>query len=86
MWGRSSVKREITRTSCLSRGPVSGRFFLRQVNRKFAQVKSQGQDLEKMAGNGATHEYLCYASCYAHFGEYEKAMEPGDWLDRDRTA
>jgi uncharacterized protein with FMN-binding domain len=31
--------------------------------------------LQKVAGNGATHGYLCYASCFAHFGEYAKALE-----------
>ncbi|MBE3096955.1 MAG: FMN-binding protein [Planctomycetes bacterium] len=31
--------------------------------------------LQKVAGTGATHGYLCYASCFAHFGEYAKALE-----------
>jgi len=39
--------------------------------------------LETVAGNGATHEYLCLASCYAHFGEYEKAMELLDRASKD---
>ena len=31
--------------------------------------------VKKVEGKGATHAYLCYASCYAHFGEYAKALE-----------
>ncbi|HOW65645.1 MAG TPA: FMN-binding protein [Candidatus Paceibacterota bacterium] len=31
--------------------------------------------LEKTVGQGATHAYLCYASCLVHFGELPKAIE-----------
>lgn len=31
--------------------------------------------LAKVAGNGATHAYLCYASCLEYFGEYAKALQ-----------
>lgn len=31
--------------------------------------------LAKVAGNGATHAYLCYVSCLAHFGETNQALE-----------
>jgi uncharacterized protein with FMN-binding domain len=31
--------------------------------------------LDKVAGAGPTHAYLCYASCLAHFGENSKALE-----------
>jgi len=41
------------------------------------------QHLEKVVGNGPTHEYLCYASCFAHFGEYEKALELLDRASKD---
>jgi uncharacterized protein with FMN-binding domain len=30
--------------------------------------------LQKVKGTGATHAYMCYASCLAHFGEYDKAL------------
>jgi uncharacterized protein with FMN-binding domain len=30
--------------------------------------------LKKVVGTGATHAYLCYASCLAHFGEYTQAL------------
>jgi uncharacterized protein with FMN-binding domain len=39
--------------------------------------------LEKVAGTGATHSYLCYASCLAHFGEYAKALEVLDRATMD---
>ena len=31
--------------------------------------------LKKVAGTGATHAYLCYASCLAHFGESTQALQ-----------
>ena len=31
--------------------------------------------LKAVAGKGATHAYLAAASCYAHFGEHDKALE-----------
>lgn len=31
--------------------------------------------LDRVAGKGATHGFLCYASCLEHFGEYGKALE-----------
>jgi uncharacterized protein with FMN-binding domain len=37
-------------------------------------AKEYPQYLEKVAGTGATHAYLCYASCLAHFGEYPSAL------------
>lgn len=30
--------------------------------------------LKRVAGTGATHAYLCYASCLAHFGGYREAL------------
>jgi uncharacterized protein with FMN-binding domain len=30
--------------------------------------------VEKVAGKGSTHAYLSYASCLAHFGEYDQAL------------
>ena len=30
--------------------------------------------LQAVKGEGATHAYLCLASCYAHFGEWAKAL------------
>ncbi len=38
--------------------------------------------LATAAEKGPTHAYLCFASCYAHFGEYEKALEV---LEKART-
>lgn len=31
--------------------------------------------LQSVRGKGATHAYLCYASCLEHFGEYRKALD-----------
>ncbi len=31
--------------------------------------------MKTVEGKGATHEYVCYASCLAHFGEYAQALE-----------
>ena len=31
--------------------------------------------IKTVEGKGATHEYVCYASCLAHFGEYAQALE-----------
>ena len=31
--------------------------------------------LKTVAGKGATHAYLCYASCLEHFGEYPQALD-----------
>jgi len=39
--------------------------------------------LARVAGRGATHAYLCYASCLAHFGEYQQALEVLDRAARD---
>jgi uncharacterized protein with FMN-binding domain len=30
--------------------------------------------LERQRGKGATHGFLCYASCLAHFGDYQAAL------------
>jgi uncharacterized protein with FMN-binding domain len=30
--------------------------------------------IKTVAGKGATHAFLCYASCLAHFGEYAQAL------------
>lgn len=30
--------------------------------------------IQTVKGKGATHAYLCCASCYAHFGEFDKAI------------
>lgn len=38
-------------------------------------LQEYASHVKKVAGKGATHAYLCYASCYAHFGEYAKAIE-----------
>lgn len=39
--------------------------------------------LPTIAGTGATHEYLCYASCLAHFGEHEAALAVIDKAMKD---
>ena len=39
--------------------------------------------LAKFAGKGGTHAYMAYASCLAHFGEYEKAMQVIDQAMKD---
>ena len=39
--------------------------------------------LLKSAGKGPTHEYMCFASCYAHFGEFARAMEIVDRAAKD---
>ncbi|MFI5381551.1 MAG: FMN-binding protein [Tepidisphaerales bacterium] len=31
--------------------------------------------IKTVEGKGATHEYVCYAACLAHFGEYAQAIE-----------
>jgi uncharacterized protein with FMN-binding domain len=36
-----------------------------------------------LAGQGATHEYLCYASCLAHFREYDQALQVLDQAMKD---
>jgi len=42
--------------------------------------------LKKVAGTGATHAYLCYASCLAHFGEYTQALHVLDEAMNDLPA
>lgn len=37
-------------------------------------VQEYPKYLQRVAGKGATHAYLCYASCLTHFGEYDKAL------------
>ncbi len=39
--------------------------------------------IEKAAGTGPTHIFLCYASCLAHFGEYTKALHVLDQAMND---
>jgi uncharacterized protein with FMN-binding domain len=39
--------------------------------------------LEQVAGKGPTHAYLCYASCLAHFGENQRALDVLDKAMRD---
>ncbi len=39
--------------------------------------------LQKVAGNGATHAYLCYASCLEHFSEYSQALKVLDQAMKD---
>lgn len=39
--------------------------------------------LQRVAGKGATHAYLCYASVLAHFGEYQQALAVLDQAARD---
>jgi len=38
-------------------------------------LQEYAKHVKKVEGKGATHAYLCFASCYAHFGEYPKALE-----------
>jgi uncharacterized protein with FMN-binding domain len=38
-------------------------------------VREYPPHLKTVEGKGATHEYMCYASCLEHFGEYDKALE-----------
>ena len=42
--------------------------------------------LAKVQGKGATHAYLCYASCLSHFGEYDKALQVLDRAMKDLPA
>src|SRR5512138_566148 len=42
--------------------------------------------LKRVANNGATHGYRCYASCLAHFGEYKQALRVLDDALRDLPA
>jgi uncharacterized protein with FMN-binding domain len=42
--------------------------------------------LAKVAGQGATHAYVCYASCLAHFGEYSRALQVLDQAMNDLPA
>ncbi len=42
--------------------------------------------LKRVAGTGATHAYLCYASCLAHFGEYTQALHALDEALKDLPA
>ena len=42
--------------------------------------------LKKTAGSGATHAYLCYASCLAHFGAYTQAVQVLDQAMNDLPA
>lgn len=42
--------------------------------------------MKEVAGKGATHEYMCWAACYAHFGEYTKALEIIDQAAKDLPA
>jgi uncharacterized protein with FMN-binding domain len=42
--------------------------------------------LKKVVGTGATHAYLCYASCLAHFGEYTQALHVLDEAMNDLPA
>lgn len=37
-------------------------------------AREYSKHLANVAGAGATHAYLCYASCLAHFGEYPEAQ------------
>jgi len=46
-------------------------------------VREYPASLAKTAGRGPTHEYLCFASCYAHFGEWEKALAVLDRAQKD---
>lgn len=39
--------------------------------------------LPKAADKGPTHAYLCFASCYAHFGEYDQALSLLDRAMKD---
>lgn len=39
--------------------------------------------LAEAAGKGATHGYLCYASCLVHFGEYAQALRVLDQAMKD---
>jgi len=39
--------------------------------------------LDRVAGKGATHAYLAYASCFAHYGEYTKALAVMDKAMKD---
>jgi uncharacterized protein with FMN-binding domain len=38
-------------------------------------LKEYERFMPTVAGKGPTHAYLAYASCFAHFGEYAKAMQ-----------
>ena len=42
--------------------------------------------LKAAASKGPTHAYLCFASCYAHFGEYDKALAVLDQAAKDLPA
>lgn len=42
--------------------------------------------LATVAGKGATHAYLCYASCLEHFGEYAQALQILDRAMKDLPA
>jgi len=39
--------------------------------------------LQRVAGKGAVHAYLCYASCLAHFGEHAQALGALDQAAKD---
>jgi uncharacterized protein with FMN-binding domain len=39
--------------------------------------------IKTVEGKGATHEYVCYAACLAHFGEYAQALEVLDKALKD---
>ncbi len=42
--------------------------------------------LKKVAGAGPTHAYNCYASCLAHFGEFNQALQVLDQAMKDLPA
>lgn len=46
-------------------------------------VREYPPHLKRVAGKGATHAWLCYASCLAHFGEYAQALDALDQAAKD---